>query len=93
MKTMKNHKKTMKNHEKPGKIMNQNEKGEGCGAGINKNVSNAGSQLTWEGGRAGIHKNVTYAGSQLTFEKGEGCGAGITEKRDPRGVTTDLLDV
>ena len=21
------------------------------------------------------------------------CGAGITEKRDPRGVTTDLLDV
>ena len=36
---------------------------------------------------------MTHAGSQLTFEKGEGCGAGITEKRDPRGVTTDLLDV
>ena len=24
-----------------------------------KNVTNAGSQLTWEGGRAGINKNVT----------------------------------
>ena len=34
-------------------------------------VTNAGSQLTWEGGRAGISKNVTNfvtnAGSQLTF--------------------------
>ena len=35
------------------------------------NVTNAGSQMTWEGGRAGISKYVTYfvthAGSQLTF--------------------------
>ena len=47
--------------------MNQNEKGEGCGAGINKNVTDARSQLTWEGGRAGTNKNVTDVGSQLTF--------------------------
>ena len=33
---------------------------------------------------------MTHTGSQLTFEKGEGGGEGITEKRDPRGVTTDL---
>ena len=33
---------------------------EGGGAGISKNVTDAGSQLTWEGGRAGISKNVTY---------------------------------
>ena len=47
------------------------------------------------GGRAlqEKRKNVTHAGSQLTSEMGEGCGAGITEKCDPRGVTTDLLDV
>ena len=32
----------------------------------------------------------TNAGSQLTWEGG---GAGITEKRYQRGVTTDLLDV
>ena len=32
-----------------------------------KNVTDAGSQMTWEGGRAGISKNVTHAGSQLTF--------------------------
>ena len=32
-------------------------------------------------------------GNQLTFEMGEGGGAGITEKRYWRGVTTDLLDV
>ena len=36
---------------------------------------------------------VTDAGSQLTFEMGEGGGAGITEKRYSRGVTTHLLDV
>ena len=42
------------------------------GAGISKNVTNAGSQMTWEGGRAGISKNVTYAGSQLT--RGGGAG-------------------
>ena len=36
---------------------------------------------------------VTDAGSQLTFEIGEGGRAGITEKRYPRGVKTDLLDV
>ena len=40
---------------------------EGGGAGISKNVTDAGSQLTWEGGGAGISKNVTDAGSQLTF--------------------------
>ena len=40
--------------------------------GINKNVTEAGSQLTWEGGRAGINKNVTEAGSQLTWEGGQG---------------------
>ena len=28
-------------------------------AGISKNVTKGGSQLTWEGGRAGISKNVT----------------------------------
>ena len=42
-------------------------RGRGGGAGISKNVTNTGSQLTWEGGRAGITKNVTNAGSQLTF--------------------------
>ena len=45
--------------------------GEGGGAGINKNVTHAGSQLTFEmgeGGGAGINKNVTHAGSQLTFQ-------------------------
>ena len=44
--------------------------GEGGGAGINKNVTHAGAQMTWEGGGAGIskiNKNVTHAGSQLTF--------------------------
>ena len=35
--------------------------------GANKNVTDAGSQMTWEGGRAGINKNDTDAGSQLTF--------------------------
>ena len=35
---------------------------------------------------------MNHAGSQLTFEKGKGGGAGITEKRDPRGVTTDLWE-
>ena len=43
------------------------DQGRGGGAGISKNVTNAGSQLTWEGGRAGISKNVTKGGSQLTF--------------------------
>ena len=51
---------------------------------ISKNVTNfvtnAGSQLTWEGGRAGISKNVTNfvtdAGSQLTWEGGR---AGISK--------------
>ena len=51
-----------------------------------KNVTHAGSQLTWEGGGAGITKNVTHAGSQLTWEGGN-------QKRYTRGVTTDLLDV
>ena len=46
-----------------------------------------------EGGEQEQRKNVTHAGSQMTFEMGEGGGAGITEKRYPRGVTTDLLDV
>ena len=32
----------------------------------------------------------TNAGSQLTFQMGEDGGAGITEKRHQRGVTTDL---
>ena len=42
--------------------------GEGGGrAGISKNVTNAGSQMTWEGGGAGISKNVTNAGSEMTF--------------------------
>ena len=50
-------------------LSNHNNFGRGRGgrAGIHKNVTDAGSQLTWEGGRAGIHKNVTDAGSQLTF--------------------------
>ena len=26
---------------------------------MNKNVTDAGSKMTWEGGRAGISKNVT----------------------------------
>ena len=34
------------------------DRGGGGGAGITKNVTSAGSQLTWEGGRAGITKNV-----------------------------------
>ena len=49
--------------------------GEGDRAGISKNVTDAGSQLTFEMGErggAGISKNVTDAGSQLTFEMGEG---------------------
>ena len=45
-------------------------------AGISKNVTDAGSQLSWEGGRAGISKNVTDAGSQLPWEGG---GAGISK--------------
>ena len=56
--------KTMKNQ--PG-IMKNHWTGEGGRAGISKNVTYAGSQLTWEGGGAGISKNVTDAGSQLTF--------------------------
>ena len=39
---------------------------------------------------------MTYAGSQLNSEMEEGvgrCRNKITEKRDLRGVTTDLLDV
>ena len=35
----------------------------------------------------------TMKNHEITFEKGEGGGAGITEKRHLRGVTTDLLDV
>ena len=51
-KTMKNQPGTMKNHEnRPGTMKNQ--------PSLNKNVTNAGSQLAWEGGRAGINKNVT----------------------------------
>ena len=42
-------------------------RGRGGRAGISKNVTQGGSQLTWEGGRAGISKNVTQGGSQLTF--------------------------
>ena len=62
-------------------------------------MTDAGSQLTWEGGRAGISKNVTNfvtnAGSQLTWEGGRaGINKNVTDtKRDRRGVTTDLLDV
>ena len=37
-----------------------------------------------------INKNVTDAGSQLTREGGQGRNK---QKRDWRGVTTDLLDV
>ena len=50
-------------------LSNHNNFGRGRGgrAGINKNVTDAGSQMTWEGDRAGINKNVTEAGSQLTF--------------------------
>ena len=55
-------------------------------AGISKNVTSAGSQMTWEGGRAGISKNVTNAGSQLTFQmfrlcfgRGRGGRAGISK--------------
>ena len=53
-------------------LSNHNNFGRGRGgrAGKNKNVTHAGSQLTWEGGGAGINKinkNVTHAGSQLTF--------------------------
>ena len=42
--------------------MNQNEMGEGCGAGINKNVTYQHGVTTDQGrgGRAGINKNVTY---------------------------------
>ena len=36
--------------------------GGGGRAEISKNVTNTGSQLTWEGGRAGISKNVTKGG-------------------------------
>ena len=62
-KTMKNHETTLKNHGNQLTF----EMGDGGRAGINKNVTNAGSQMTWKGGRAGINKNVTNAGSQLTF--------------------------
>ena len=62
--TLKNHgnqPKTMKNHE----ITLKNQRGR---AGISKNVTYAGSQLTGEGGQGRKNgKNVTYAGSQLTF--------------------------
>ena len=61
---------------------------EGGRAGINKNVSNAGSQLTFT-------LDVTHAGSQITWEGGRaGISKNVTDtKRDRRGVTTDLLDV
>ena len=42
--------------------------GEGGRAGISKNVTNAGSKLTFEMGEgdgAGIRKNVTHGESQL----------------------------
>ena len=42
-------------------------------AGINKNVTDAGSQLTWEGGGAGISKNVTYLHG-VTTDLGGGAG-------------------
>ena len=48
----KNHEKPTWNHEKPWKPTKNL-------AGISKNVTKGGSQLTWEGGRAGISKNVT----------------------------------
>ena len=59
-------------------LSNHNNFGRGRGgrAGISKNVTDAGSQLTWEGGGAGISKNVTDAGSQLPWEGG---GAGISK--------------
>ena len=59
-------------------LSNHNNFGRGRGgrAGINKNVTDAGSQMTWEGDRAGINKNVTEAGSQLTWE---GDRAGISK--------------
>ena len=58
-------------------------------------MTDAGSQLTWEGGGAGISKNVTHAGSKMTWEGGRaGISKNVTDtKRDRRGVTTDLLDV
>ena len=78
----------MKNHEKPGEgVQGRNkqkrdtrrvttDQGRGCRAGINKNLTHAGSQMTWEGGRAGMNKNVTHAGSQMTWEGGR---AGINK--------------
>ena len=51
---------------------------EGGRAGINKNVTNGGSQLTWEGGRAGISKNVTHLHG-VTTDQGRGGRAGINK--------------
>ena len=62
---MKNQPGTMKNHGNQPKTMKNNET-----TGISKNVSNAGSQLTWEGGGAGISKNGTRGG--VTTDLGGG---------------------
>ena len=63
---MKNHETILKNHRnQPKTIKNMR---------ISKNVTHAGSQMTWKGGRAGISKNVTNAGSQMTWEGGGSAG-------------------
>ena len=49
--------------------------------GINKNVTNAGSQMTWEGGRAGINKNLTYLHG-VTTDQGRGWQGRNKQKRD-----------
>ena len=65
----------------------------GYRARISKNVTEGGSQLTWEGGRAGINKNVTYQ-HRVTTDQGRGDRAGINKNVTyQHGVTTDLLDV
>ena len=73
-------------------LSNHNNFGRGKGgrAGISKNVTKGGSQLTWEGGRAGISKNMTKGGVTTDLGGGEGRNK---QKRDGGGVTTDLLDV
>ena len=55
-------------------------------------MTDAGSQLTWEGGRAGISKNVTDTKRDrrgVTTDLGGGQGRN-KQKRDQRGVTNDL---
>ena len=61
---MKNQPGTIKKHENRSRTMKNQP---GTMKNQTKNVTHAGSQLTWEGGGAGITKNVTNAGSQLTF--------------------------